>query len=106
MAEIRVEKVIPKTGEKGYAHPDCIRCPTPSYSDEGLSNRIQGSVVLTLVVMPDGRARYVRVLKGLGHGLDQAAVKAVLNWQFKPANGPDGKPAAVRMLIEVDFRLY
>ncbi|MGB6483241.1 MAG: energy transducer TonB [Candidatus Acidiferrales bacterium] len=80
MAEFPDEKVIPKTGEKGYAHPDCIRCPTPSYSDEGFRNRIQGSVVLTLVVMPDGRTRYVRVLKELGHGLDQAAVRAVLNW--------------------------
>lgn len=87
-------------------HPNCTYCPQPQYSDEAFKEKIQGSVVVTAVIGPDGRAYSVHVLKGLGHGLDQAAVKAVLNWQFKPANGPDGKPAAVRMLIEVDFRLY
>ncbi|MFZ3255857.1 MAG: energy transducer TonB [Candidatus Acidiferrales bacterium] len=67
---------------------------------------MQGAVIVTTVVTPDGRAHDVHVLRGLGHGLDQAAVKAVLGWQFKPATGPDGKPAAMRMMIEIDFHLY
>jgi TonB family protein len=106
MTEFSGEKIIPSTLEKGYARPDCVYCPQPQYSDEGLYEKIQGSIVLMVIVTPDGRARYARVLKGLGHGLDQAAVKAVLGWQFKPALGPDGKPAAVRMVIEIDFHLY
>jgi TonB family protein len=56
--------------------------------------------------MPDGMAQDVFVIKGLGHGLDQQAIKAVLGWRFKPAMSPDGKPTATRMIIEIDFHLY
>ncbi len=106
MTEFVDPKDFPVAGEAGYTNPECIYCSQPSYSDEGLNERIQGPVVLTLVVMPDGKAHDVRVLEGLGHGLDQEAVKGVLSWQLKPASGPDGKPAAVRMPIEIDFRIY
>jgi TonB family protein len=97
---------LPMVGLKGYARPDCIRCPQPEYTDAAFDARIQGYVVLTAVIMPDGKARYVYVEKSLGLGLDESAEKAVLGWQFKPAVGPDGKPAAVRMLIAIDFHLY
>ena len=59
-----------------------------------------------MVVMPDGRATNIRVEKGLGMGLDERAVEAVKQWRFKPALGPDGKPVAVALTIELTFRLF
>ncbi len=105
-AQITGQKNVPMASEKGYAHPNCIYCPQPQYSDEAFKERVQGSVIVTTIIGPDGRAHEVQILKGLGHGLDRAAAKAVLGWQLKPPLGPDGKPAAVRMMIEIDFHLY
>ncbi|MGB6485170.1 MAG: energy transducer TonB [Candidatus Acidiferrales bacterium] len=97
----------PMAGENGYSRPDCLYCPTPQYSDAGFKLKIQGPVVLDIIVGTDGRATSVHVDKGLGYGLDEEAVKSVRDiWHFKPAVGPNGQPAIVRMLIEVDFRLY
>lgn len=63
--------------------------------------------MLDIVVDATGRATSVHVDKGLGYGLDEEAVKAVRDiWRFKPAVGPTGQPATVRMLIEIDFHLY
>lgn len=98
---------IPDAGKNGYSIAMCVRCPDPRYSDEGFKHRVQGAVVLMVVISADGRAHVLTVQRRLGYGLDQEAINAVQNiYRFKPAVGPDGKPAAVRMEIEVDFRLY
>jgi TonB family protein len=39
-------------------------------------------------------------------GLDQKAIDAVKTWQFKPANGPDGKPVKARVSVIVTFQLF
>jgi periplasmic protein TonB len=97
----------PMAGENGYSKPDCLYCPQPQYSDSGFKLKIQGPVVLDIIVDANGRATSVHVDKGLGYGLDEEAVKAVRDiWRFKPAVGPNGQPAMVRMLIEIDFHLY
>lgn len=97
----------PMAGENGYSKPDCLYCPQPQYSDAGFKLKIQGPVVLDIVVDANGRATSVHVDKGLGYGLDEEAVKSVRDiWRFKPAVGPNGQPAMVRMLIEIDFHLY
>lgn len=97
----------PTAGENGYSRPDCLYCPQPQYSDAGFKLKIQGPVVLDIIVDTNGRATSVHVDKGLGYGLDEEAVKAVRDiWHFKPAVGPNGQPATVRMLIEIDFHLY
>lgn len=72
-----------------------------------MRHKIQGLVILEVVIGADGRAHGAVVTKSLGYGLDEEAIHAVRDvWRFKPALGPDGKPAAVRMLIEIDFHLY
>jgi periplasmic protein TonB len=97
----------PMAGENGYSRPDCVYCPQPEYSDTGFKLKIQGPVVLDIIVGTDGRTVSVHVDKGLGYGLDESAMKSVRDiWRFKPAIGPNGQPAVVRMLIEIDFHLY
>lgn len=106
-ANLKDTNGIPLAGTKGNTLPQCIYCPTPRYSSEGFHAKIQGEVVLDAVIGPDGRAHNIRVVKALGHGLDEEAIRAMRDsWRFKPANGPDGKPAAVRMLVEIQFHLY
>ncbi len=95
----------PGAGTNGYGEPTCLFCPSPAFSDEAVKAKYQGVVTLQVVVTPDGRATNIRVIKGLGVGLDEKAIEAVRGWRFNPARGPDGRPAAVTALIEVTFRL-
>jgi TonB family protein len=93
----------PGTGGVGY--PACAYCPEPQYSEEARKAKYQGTVVLQVVITPDGRATNITVVKGPGLGLEEKAVEAVRTWRFKPALGPGGKPVAVSLPIEVTFRL-
>lgn len=94
-------------GKNGYTTPQCIHCPDPEYSEEALRAKIQGEVALDVVIGTDGRAHNIRVTKSLGHGLDEEAIHEARDvWRFKPALGPDGKPAAVRILVEIHFHVY
>jgi protein TonB len=93
-------------GTGGYGIPACIYCPQAQFSDEAVKAKYQGTVLLQAIITADGRATEIHVLKGLGLGLDEKAVEAVRTWRFKPAAGPNGKPAPVRQTIEVTFHLY
>ena len=96
----------PNAGTGGYGVPTCLYCPRADYSDEAMKVKVQGVVELIAVVTPDGRVTDVHVAKGLGLGLDEKAIQAVRTWRLTPARGPDGKPAAVRQIIEVAFQLF
>jgi len=89
----------------GVSAPRALETPDPEYSEEARKAKYQGTVVLWLVVGPDGRPRDIRVSRPLGMGLDEKAVQAVRNWKFEPAM-KDGKPVAVQINVEVNFRLY
>ena len=93
-------------GTGGYGYPACLYCPQAQYSDEAVKAKYQGTVELVAIITPDGRATEIQVLKGVGLGLDEKAIEAVRTWRFRPALGPNGKPAAVRQIIEVTFHLY
>lgn len=96
----------PCRGCAGTSMPSCLICPRAEYSDEAVKSKYEGIVVLLAVITPDGRAVDVHVSKGLGFGLDAKALEAIRGWRFKPALGPDRKPVAVRIPIEVVFHLY
>jgi periplasmic protein TonB len=89
----------------GVSAPRAIYAPDPEYSEEARKAKYQGTCVLWLVVGPDGRPRDIRVARSLGLGLDEKAIEAVRNWKFEPAQ-KDGRPVAVQINVEVDFRLY
>ncbi|HWY59656.1 MAG TPA: energy transducer TonB [Terriglobales bacterium] len=61
--------------------------------------------MLWTIVGTDGRVRDIRVARRLGRGLDEKAVEAVKQWKFEPAMY-EGKPVAVQINVEVNFRLY
>lgn len=96
----------PNAGSGGYGDPACYYHPSPAFTDEAVKVKIQGIVELTAIVTADGRVTDPHVSKGLGFGLDENAMAAVRTWRCTPARGPDGKPAAVRVVIEQQFQLY
>jgi len=78
--------------------------PAADYTDEARSLRIEGEVVLEAAFGPSGEASVVRVVQGLGHGLDETAARAVSGIRFRPATR-DGVPVSVRTLVHIQFRL-
>jgi TonB family protein len=78
--------------------------PTPEYTDEARSARIEGTVSLELEFTATGDVRVLRVVRGLGHGLDEAAQRAALRMRFKPAQS-DGRPVDSRATVHITFRL-
>lgn len=98
---------VARAGVNGVGIPSCIYCPNPQYTDKARAAKLNGSVVVQAIVTADGRAENLSVVKGheLGLGLDESAIRAVAEWRFKPALGPDGKPVAVLVPVEVTFRI-
>jgi protein TonB len=100
-----------KTSEPVYAvgngvtAPKAVYMTDPEYSQKARKKKINGTVVVAMIVTPEGRVRDVKVAKSLDEGLDKQALAAVRTWRFEPAT-KDGKPVAVHMNVEVDFRLY
>ena len=89
----------------GVSAPRAVFAPDPEYSDEARKAKYQGTVVLYMIVGPDGRARDIRVMRSVGMGLDEKAIEAVRTWKFDPARR-DGQAVAVQINVEVSFRLY
>jgi TonB family protein len=85
--------------------PRARYAPDPEYSETARRAKLQGIVVLWLVVDKDGNPQQIKVQKKLGQGLDEKAVEAVKQWRFEPAR-KDGQPVAVMINVEVNFRLY
>jgi TonB family protein len=78
--------------------------PTPEYTDEARNARIEGTVSLELEFAAAGDVRVLRVVRGLGHGLDEAAERAALGIRFKPAQSA-GRPVDSRATVHITFRL-
>lgn len=78
--------------------------PTPVYTQEAKSLKIEGEVLLEVVLEASGSLRVVRVVRGLGHGLDDNAVKAAQQIQFKPAMR-NGQPADSTVVLHIIFQL-
>jgi TonB family protein len=78
--------------------------PTPVYTPEARAKKIEGEVLLEVVFEANGKLHVVRVVRGLGHGLDDAAVRAAEQIRFKPALR-DGQPSDSTALIHIIFQL-
>jgi TonB family protein len=78
--------------------------PTPAYTDEARKLRIEGEVVLEVVLEASGKLRVVRIVRGLGHGLDENAMRAAEQIRFKPALR-EGQPADSTVTLHIIFQL-
>jgi periplasmic protein TonB len=83
--------------------PRVIREVKPTYTNAALSQKIQGTVVLELVVRADGRPSDIRVIRALDPGgLDEQAIIAAGQWRFEPARLA-GRPVDVLVTVMLDF---
>ena len=74
------------------------------YTEEARRRNLVGEVVLEIVVRRDGSVGEIKVLRGLGAGLDERALQAVRQWRFSPAHR-HGAPVDVLVEVAVAFRL-
>jgi TonB family protein len=96
---------ISRAGINGVDVPTCTACPVPGYTDRARAAKVQGNIVLSIVVSDDGRTEaVVAVIKGLAFGLTERAIEEVSEWRFKPAT-KEGKPVPVFVPIEVTMRI-
>jgi len=110
------DKIILADGKEGfvedsYLNPGSLVPPSPSsnpepaYTPQAQRDKVEGNVDIWIVVDSQGKVTDAQEFsKPLGDGLDEKAVETVKTWKFKPAT-QDGVPVAVRVIVEVAFRL-
>jgi TonB family protein len=89
----------------GVSSPKVIKEVEPEFSEEARKAKYTGTVLVRVVIGPDGNVRSASVLSPVGMGLDEKAVEAAKQWKFDPAR-KDGRPVSVYAQIEVNFQLY
>lgn len=90
----------------GVTVPEVLKEVRPQYTADAMRAKVQGTVLLECIVMPDGTVGDVRVTRSLDSvfGLDQEAIKAARQWRFKPGMR-QGEPVPVIVTIELTFTL-
>lgn len=78
--------------------------PNPVYTDEARQLRLQGEVLLEVMFGANGQLHVNNVVRGMGHGLDEAAIAAASKIRFKPAQR-NGQPMDSTAVVHVVFQL-
>jgi TonB family protein len=90
----------------GVSAPQITRQVTPQYTSAALREKIQGRVMVEMVVKTDGTVGDVRIVQSLDavYGLDDEAIKAARQWRFSPAMR-NGQPVPVVVAMELTFTI-
>jgi TonB family protein len=94
----------PYRGGSGIEPPRLLQEVKADYTEEARQRRIVGDVILEIVVRKDGTVGDVKVLQGLGSGLNDRAVQAVRQWRFAAARR-QGTPVDVIVEVAVEFKI-
>src|ERR1700722_18213905 len=78
--------------------------PKPDYTAEARSLKIEGQVVVSVIFKANGEIVVQNVVQGLGHGLDEMAVKAAKQIKYKPAIS-NGQPVDFPARVRIEFQL-
>ncbi|MGA9640728.1 MAG: energy transducer TonB [Terriglobales bacterium] len=95
-----------QTMESGPASSgvEIVEKPNPVYTQEARNLKVEGEVLLEVSFGANGQLQVNRVVRGLGHGLDEAAVAAAKRMRFKPAMR-NGQPVDSTAVVHVVFQL-
>ena len=89
----------------GVTAPKGTYMPNPSYTDRARKKKLRGTVILAIIVTPEGNVGDAKVVRGFDPEMDQNALNTVRTWKFEPPT-KDGKPVAVAINVEASFNLY
>jgi TonB family protein len=89
-------------GPNGFQPPKPIKTADPEYPPEARDKHLPGKDNLIVLVNEDGFPEVLQVQKESNHIFDEAALRAVSQWRFKPAT-KDGKPVAVIIAVEMSL---
>jgi TonB family protein len=103
----------PQSGERIYTAgldrvvpPTCLYKPLPRYTQAARDAKIEGIIMLKAIIRKNGQVTDIKILKGLGYGMDESTIETVSKeWKFEPGK-LDGRPVDIQANIEVSFRLY
>jgi TonB family protein len=84
--------------------PKLVNYTRPEYTDEARRRDIEGVVTVQAEFETDGGFQLLRVVKGLGYGLDESALEAIKKWRFTPAYR-DGQTISIVAQIDIAFWL-
>ncbi len=94
----------PAKQEARVVMPEILSKQKPIYTEEAKAKRIEGEVLVEAVFEATGKVRVLRVVRGLGYGLDDAAIHAAEQIRFKPALR-DGQPSDQTVVLHIIFQL-
>ena len=94
----------PQVAEPKLVPVEIISKPNPIYTQEARDLKLEGEVLLEVVFTATGQLRVTRVERGLGHGLDEAAIRAAQQMRYKPGLR-DGQPYDSVAIVHVKFQL-
>jgi TonB family protein len=95
---------VPNSAATHVLPAEIVSKPTPTYTDEARQLKVEGEVLLEVVLEASGQVKVNRLVRGLGHGLDENAVKAAQAIHFKPALR-DGQPSDSTVILHIIFQL-
>ena len=93
-----------RTAAPATASLEILDKPRPSYTEEARRLNIEGEVLLEVVFQASGQTQVVRVVRGLGHGLDESAMAAARQIHFRPAQR-DGAAIDSSAVVHIMFQL-
>lgn len=93
-----------QSAEGKLAPAEILSKPTPVYTEEARRLKIEGEVLLKVTFSVSGRVEVLGVVRGLGHGLDEAAMRAAEGMRFKPAMR-NGRPVDSTATVHVLFQM-
>ena len=91
-----------KSVQKPIIRPRIYKIPHPGYTLEALRYKVEGAVRLEVLLGSDGAVKHALVVRGLGFGLDEEALKAARGIEFKPGE-VDGQSVSMWMGVEILF---
>ena len=92
-------------GTPGLTPPKVQHMVQPKYTSDAMRAKIQGQVVVQILVETDGAVSNARIIEGLAPDLDEQALLAVKQWRFDPGM-IDGRAVRVACFAILEFRLH
>lgn len=91
----------------GLLQPKAVILVKPRYTPDAMRQKIQGMVIVEIIVLPDGTVGKARIKESLDkeYGLDESALETARKWTFTPAT-LNGQPVAVLTTVSLMFQLH